>query len=346
MAAGKRVWQNYNFPFSDQENVSQSFMDYSSASVLNIGLDEHEKRLVIDSKQSHDSQLQRLVAKHPSLPFLEPNQRSSFVPEETLNNYQLSGFLRRKQLNFDISTAHVDNFSAYHPDIMYSTATDLLQEEMNCFPWSTCGNMRHKIDVYRPWQRKEGYCKLCSNFRKASMFQDSKPSQVMKHLGTALPDVCPSLLESLLKESTALEIPRFHFDTFLGNSLSCHTLQTDGKALLVYPSGAGLDILNSSCITQSQESVDEESTSLPFEPILSEQQFSIRGQIRQIDCSSYSHNNVVVGTRSQYNCSFFQSCPNISKERNSVSSLNTFLLAYKFSIRPSSTAQCFVQIGR
>lgn len=324
MAAENCAWQSYNFPFSEHENVSQSFIDYSNASVLNVDLDEHGQRLSVHSKQSHDSRSQRLVAKHPSLPFREPSQRSS-VPEETVNDYQLRGRLRRDQLNRDTSTVHVDNFSVDHTDVMYGTVAGLLQEEINCPPWSTCANIRHAGDFCLPWKRKDKFCQLCSNIRQASVQQDSNPSQVLKHLGAALPDIPPSLLENLLQESIALQIPRFHFDTLMGNSLACHTLEH--QAFLMYPSGAGLDILNFSQISPFPESVDERSIPLSCEPVLSKQQFSIQGQIRQIDFSCYCRNNIVVGSRSQYSCSFFQSCPYGSREGDSVSTSN--LSAYK-----------------
>ena len=325
MAAEKQSWQSYNFPFSGQEHVSQSFIEYGSASVLNIDLDEDGQRLVIHSNQLHDSLFQRrLVAKHPSLPFLEPNQRCSSLPEETLNDYQLGGCLRRDQLNFNASTVHVDNFSADHPDVMYGTIVDLLQEEMSCPPWSTCGNNKHKIDVYFPWKRKDDCCKVCYNIRHASAHRNSNPNQILKHLGATLPDISPTLLDNLLQESNALEISRLHFDAFMGNSLTCHALEEDYQALLMYPSGPGLDILNFSHISHvplSMVSATKECTSLPFHPVLLKQQFSVQGRIRQIDFSSYSYNNIVIGSRSQYNCTFLQRRPTGSDEGGYVSTM-------------------------
>ena len=61
-------------------------------------------------------------------------------------------------------------------------------------------------------------------------------------------------------------------------------------------------------------------------PILSRQQFALQGAIKQIDISSHSSEDVVVGIRSQYNCSFFQSHPNSSTDRNLVSLIIIILL--------------------
>ena len=292
--------QSYNFPFSHQENVSQSFIDYSSASVSNIDLDEDDRTLVIYSKKSHNSRRQRLVARHPSLPFL---------PVETVNDYHFNGFLHRYELNCDIPSvalSHVDNFSAYHPDIMYGTAVDLLQEKMNVPPWSTCMNMRR--DPSLPWKQKTVNCKLSSKVRQASLRENDDLFKAIEYLGKTVPDISPSLLQNLLQESITLESSTLHFDTLMGNSLACHASKTDNQAVLMYPSGAGLDILNFSNILQFSESADNDGTSSSSssEPIVSMQQFSIQGQIRQIDFSSHSGNNMVIGTRSQYSCSFFQ----------------------------------------
>ena len=314
MVGGKfTVMQSYNFPFSHQENVSQSFIDYSSASVSNIDLDEDDSTLVIYSKKSHNSQRQRLVATHQSLPFL---------PVEMLNDCHFNGFLRRYELSRDIPSvvlSHVDNFSAYHPDIMYGTIVDLLQEDMSVPPWSTCENTRHNKDPFWPRKQKQAHCKLCSNVRKASLRENGDLFQTIKHLGTSVPEISPSLLENLLQESITLESSRFHFDTCMGNSLACHTSEADNQAVVMYPSGAGLDILNFSNILLFSGSADKDGTSSTSEPIISMQQFSIQGQIRQIDVSSYSGNNIVVGTRSQYSCSFFQSCSTDSTDGNLVS---------------------------
>lgn len=207
----------------------------------------------------------------------------------------------------------MDTFSADHPDIMYGTAADLLKEEMNRPPFSTCSNNKNKVDFYFPWKRREDCCKLCSKIRYASLNKESNPGQMLKQLGTTLPDISPRLLENLLQESNALDTCRLHFDTFLGNSLSCYALDTEQQALLLFPSGPGLDVLNFTHVPCSTEQ------NTHFHPLLSKQQFAIHGQIRQIDFSSYSHKNVVAGIRSQYNCAFFQSCPSISNKDNSVS---------------------------
>lgn len=315
----RSCWQSYNFPFSGQENVSQSFIDYSSASVLNIDLDDHDESLIIHSKKLHNSRPQRLVAKHQSLPFLGPNiSPSSSLPETTMNDRHLSDFLHSGEFNPYSPTEHVHNFSICHPDIMYRTAHDLLREEVNCYPWNSCRNLRYGVDLSKPWNHKETYCQMCRNLLKARKYQDNNNYlQVLKHLGTTLPDISPSLLENLLQESISLETSQLHFDTFMGNSLACQVLDGSQQALLMYPSGAGLDTLNFSNILQF--SGDFDSTSLPSEPVLSNQQFSLQGQIRQIDFSSFSGNNIAVGTRSQYNCSFFKSYSNDSSKGNLVS---------------------------
>lgn len=309
--------QSYNFPFSHQENVSQSFIDYSSASVSNIDLDEGDRTLVIYSKKSHNSQRQRLVARHQSLPYL---------PVEIVNDYHLNGFLHRYELNCDIPSvvlSHVDNFSAYHPDIMYGTVVDLLHEDMNVPPWSICMNIRRDRDPSMPWKQKTVNCKLCSKVRQVSLRENDDLFKAIKYLGKTVPDISPLLLENLLQESITLESSRLHFDTFMGNSLACHASKADNQAVLMYPSGAGFDILNFSNILQFSESADNDGTSSSSpsssKPIVSMQQFSIQGQIRQIDFSSHSGNNMVIGTRSQYSCSFFQSCSTDSTDGSLVS---------------------------
>lgn len=323
MAASKHEFQGYNFPFSGQENVSQSFVDYGSPSMLNIHLEEHGKKLFLHSKQSHDSQLQRLVANQVCLPFLEPNQRSSIVPEETLNDYQLSGHLCRDRISFEKANVHVDNFSTDHPEIMYSTISDLVQNDLNCLPWDTCDTLKSNSSL--PWKGKETKCKLCYSFRRAYNNQKSNPARVMTHLASALSDISPVLLYDLFQESHALEAPRFHYDTFLGNCLSCHSLETGHQGLLMYPSGPGLDVLNFSHVSQYSgfmEFEGTESNSTPFKPVLSNQQFAVHGQIRQIDMAIYSQSNIIVGVRSQYNCSFFQSNTTACREGVSINIIN------------------------
>lgn len=312
MAARKHGFQGYNFPFCGEENVSQSFVDYGSPSMLNIDLDEHGKKLVIHSKQCHSSEFQRLTANQLSLPFLEPNQRSLSIPEETLFDYQLRGRSYRGHKRFEKCSVHVNNFSADHPDIMYSTVAELVQDDMNCYPWNTCDML--KSNSFLPWKRKESSCKLCSNFRQSYTNQNSNCARVVKYLASALPDLSPVLLYNLFQESHALEIPRFHYDTFLGNCLACYTLETDHQGLLMYPGGPGLDVLNFSHISQSVEFEGAEISNLsPLQPVLLKQQFAVQGRIRQIDFAAYSHNNIIVGVRSQYHCSFFQSLPSASE---------------------------------
>ncbi len=325
MAARKHTLQGYNFPFCGEENVSQSFFDYGSPSMLNIGLDEQGKKLVIDSKQSHDSQLQRLAAKNLSLPFLEPNQRSLAIPEETLFDYQSSGRSFRDKKTSEKCGVHVDNFSADHPDIMYSTMAELVQDDMNCYPWITCNVLKSKFNSFLPWRKKETTCKLCLKFTKAIANQNSNPAGVVKDLASALPDVSPELLYNLLQESHALEIQRLDYDTFLGNCLACYTSETDRQGLLMYPSGPDLDVLNFSHISQPMDFEGAELSNLsPLKPIMSTQQFAVQGRIRQIDFTSYSHNNIIVGLRSQYHCSFFQSNPCASGEEGKVSKSTSY----------------------
>ncbi|KAJ7328642.1 TATA box-binding protein-associated factor RNA polymerase I subunit C [Desmophyllum pertusum] len=277
MAARKHAFfQGYNFPFCGEENVSQSFIDYGSPSILNIDLDKKDQKVVIHSRQTHDSHiLQRLVANQLSLPYMEPNERSSTIPEETPSGFRFihgdngkpyrckraefersnPGGLSRNRLSSEKYNLHVENFSEDHRDVMYSTIAELVQDEFNCYPWNTC-NM-FKSNSFLPWQRKELGCKLCS--------------------------------------------------------------KTNHQGLLVYPSGPGLDVLNFSHISQCSDVVDFENTCTEnsvssLKPVLSNQQFAISGRIRQIDFSSYSPNNMIIGIRSQYHCSFFQSIPGGSTE--------------------------------
>lgn len=320
MAAWRHAFQRYNFPFCGEEKVSQSFIDYGSPSVLNIDMDEQGQKLVIHSNQSHDSKLQRLAANQPSLPFLEPNQRSSSIPEENLNDYQFRRRSRRDRISVEKCGVHVENFLADRPDVMYSSITELVHDDTNCHPWKTCDLLKSNSSL--PWKQTETSCKLCSNFRQACTHQNSNPARVVKHLTSALADISPVLLYNLFQESHALEIPRFHYDTFLGNSLACNSLETDHQGLLMYPSGPGLEVLNFSHIPQCCESMDFENAEYylsTLKPELSKQQFAVQGRIRQIDFASYGHSNIIVGIRSQYHCSFFQSHPSASGEGEKVS---------------------------
>ena len=324
MAAWCNALQGYNFPFCGEENVSQSFVDYGSPSMLNIDMEDQGQKLLFHSSQSDDSRLQRLAAKQPSLPFLEPNQHSSSVPEENLNDYQ---FLRRsfkEQTSVEKCGMDVENFSADRPDIMYASVAELVHDDMNCRVWKTCDLFKFNSSL--PWKQKEtscrSSCKLCSNFCQARKNQNSNAAQVVKHLTSALPDISPVLLYNLFQESHALEIPRFQYDTFLGNGLACKSLGTDHQGLLMYPSGSGLEVFNFSSISQCFESIDFENAeynSSSFKPQLSKQQFVVQDRIRQVDFASYSCSNIIVGIRSHYHCSFFQSCPSASGEGDKVS---------------------------
>ena len=323
MAARRHALQGYNFPFCGEENVSQSFVDYGSPSMLNIDIDQGQKPL-IHSNQSDDSQLQRLAASQPSLPFLVPNQRSSSIPEETLTDYQFRRRSCKQQISVEKCGVQVENFSADRRDIMYSSIAELVYDDMNCHPWKTCGLFKSNSSL--PWKQKENSCrascKLCFNFGQACKNQNSNAARVVKHLSSALPDISPALLYSLFQESHALEIPRFQYDTFLGNSLACNSLGTDHQGLLMYPSGPGLEVFNFSYISQCCKSTDFENVddnSSPLKAELSKQRFVVQGRIRQIDFASYSHSNIIVGIRSQYHCSFFQSCPSACGEGDKVS---------------------------
>ena len=315
MAAWCNNFQVFNFPFSDEENVSQSFVDYGSPSMLNIDMEDQAQKLLFHSNQSDSSQLQRrLATNQPSLPFLEPNQRSSSVPEETFDDFTVGK-----------CGVNVENFSADHPDIMYSSVSELVHDDMNCHSWKTCDLFKSISSL--PWKQEEtlcsrSSCKLCSCFRHACQSQNSNAARVIKHLTSALPDISPEFLYDIFQESHALEIPRFQYDNFLGNSLACTSLETDHQGLLMYPSGFGLEVFNFSCISQCCEFTDfetEEYSLPPLKPELSKQQFIVQDRIKQIDFASYSHSSILVGIRSQYHCSFFQSCPSASGEGDKVS---------------------------
>ena len=320
MAAWSHALPGYNFPFCGEENVSQSFVDYGSPSILNIDMEDQGQKPLIYSNQSYDSQLQRLAANQPSLPFLVPNQRSSSIPEETLDDYQFRRRSYKEQISVEKCGVHVENFSADRPDIMFSSIAELVHDDRNCHPWKTCDLFKSNSSL--PWKQRETSCKLCSNFCQACKSQNSNAARVVKHLSSALPDISPVLLYNLFQESHTLEIPRFQYDTFLGNGLACKSLGTDHQGLLMYPSGPGLDVFNFSYISQCSESTDFENAernSSPLKPELSKQQFVVQGRIRQIDFASYSRSNIIVGIRSQYHCSFFQSCPSASGEGDKVS---------------------------
>ena len=318
MAAKRHCWQSFNFPFSEQEIVSHSFLDYSSSSLSNIDLDEDGKTVVIYPKKSHNSRL-RLEANHPSLPLLTPNSPSCSLSLKTMVDSNL-----RDDAVSEISSNHLSNFSTYHPDVMYGTVSGLLQEELSCYPWAICGNIRPSIDLYSPWNRKEAYCKMCSKLSKASQRRKGSGTQaILQQLKTSLSDISPSLLDDLLQESITSELSQFHFDLLMGNSLACHSLDAEQQAILIYPSGSGLDVLNFAKISQFAKATGLDDTLFCANPILTRQQFTLQGGIKQIDFSSHSSEDIVVGIRSQYNCSFFQSYPNYnsSTDGNLVSSI-------------------------
>ena len=320
MAAGKREFQGYNFPFSGQENVSQWFVDYGSPSMLNLHLEEHGKELVIYSNRSHDSQIQQLVATQTSLPFLDPNQHSPAIKGESFTDYELSVRSHENWFSLEKANIHVENFAADHPGVMYSTLTNLAQNELKRSPWGTCGAL--KSNFFLPWKVKEAWCRceLCCYFRQGFANRKSNAARVMKDLESALPDISPFLLYDLFQESNALETTRFQYDTFLGNCLSCHPLETNNQGLLMYPSGRGLDVLNLLHISMDPTHLmfeRKESGAASLTSVLSKQQFAIHGQIRQTDFSAYNQSDIIVGVRSQYNCSFFQS--NLSTYREGVS---------------------------
>ena len=296
-------FQTFNFPFAPEQNVSHSFIDYGCTSALDLDLEEETETLVVHSKRSRGERekKQQLFARQPSLPFLEPNELSSFLPEETLSDYQLEG---RK--NIGKSTIHVDNFCTDHPDIMFGTLGELLKDELNCQPWNTCGKLCKTSNLLMgPAERA---CEFCASFNKASSHLTSPSARLIQQLGTALPDIPPQLLENFCLQSNMLEIPRLHYDTFVGNVLATHTSKDD-QCLLMYPSGHDLDVVNFSHvlpIPQSLEFSIQQSSSPPFKPIVKCQQFANQGRVQQIDCASFGGNSIIVGIRSRYNCTFFQ----------------------------------------
>ncbi|XP_022791777.1 uncharacterized protein LOC111331015 [Stylophora pistillata] len=298
--------------------------------MLNLHLEEHGKELVSYSNRSHDLQIQQLVATQTSLPFLDLNQRSSAIIEQTFTDHELSARLYKDWVSLGKANVHVENFSADHPGIMYSTVTNLAQTDLKGSSWGTCGAL--KSNFFMPRKGKEALCrcKLCYNFREGYANRKSNAARVMKDMESALSDIPPFLLYDLFQESNALETTRFQYDTFLGNCLSCHSSETNDQGLLMYPSGPGLDVLNLLLISVDPTNPlfeGKEIGSASFTSVLSKQQFAIHGQIRQTDFSTYSQSDIIVGVRSQYNCSFFQSSPSACRDGLSIEPLETLALS-------------------
>ena len=120
----------------------------------------------------------------------------------------------------------------------------------------------------------------------------------MQQLKRTLSEISPSLLDDFLQESITSELSQFHFDLFMGNSLAGHSLNAEQQAILLYPSGSGMHVFNFAKMSQFAKAADLDDTLFSANPMLSRQQFALQGAIKQIDISSHSSVDVVVGIRS------------------------------------------------
>ena len=181
----------------------------------------------------------------------------------------------------DISPIHLSNFSSCHPDVMYGTVSGLLQEELSCYPWGICANIRPSMDLYLPWNRRETHCNQCSKLCKAAQGRKGSGTHaIMQQLKRTLSEISPSLLDDFLQESITSELSQFHFDLFMGNSLAGHSLNAEQQAILLYPSGSGLDVFNFAKMSQFARAAGLDDTLFSANPLLSRQQFALQGAIK------------------------------------------------------------------
>ena len=152
------------------------------------------------------------------------------------------------------------------------------------------------------------------------------------NLHEGLSDIPSGLLYDLLNESYEKKIAEWHYNSLQGNGLACVSFERRGNGapaccILCYPSGCNLDELNTAYLTESGSSDEtHETTDTVISPRLScvsSQKFKLQGRLNQLDSSVYPSSQVLVGARTQYQCSFLTGFYNTDKNLVSVKPAGT-----------------------
>ena len=286
-----RVFPSFNFPYSANGEVNESFVDYGSSSALNLDVDI-AGNVIFQAKQPYRIQKQawRVISRQPSTPILPPNEQCS-IADETLADFERAE-PRKTTTN---SSKHVCNFSSDFSEVMHGTMAQLLREQLNVTPWNSCPKLTTESLSSKDFFGHD--CLLCKDQWKCKppTPKQSESLAFKENLSTALVDVPAQLLEGLLKESYEQRIEQLKFDTLQGNVLA-YALRGDSQGVLVYPSGPVMEVLNVSSCNCSEEKV-------VIAPI---QQFALNGSVKQVVCESAVQDQLLVAARGQYHCTFFQ----------------------------------------
>ena len=324
MSAGEKShFSSFNFP--SISNSNQSFLEYGNTALLNLDVDEKSGKIRAHSGRENRRGKFQLVAKQPSLPFLSPNNRSCIPDIDQIKIYEVEdpaniGWKRYTKEKHAASKArqHVQHLFSDHPEKMFACTAELLQNELVDSGFHTCYS--HSNDdvmkfVERNDERHKMQCRLCRNL---AMYRTKKLSFHSKNfLGTlheGLADIPVSLVIELLNESYEQKMNDLYYNSLQGNNLACLPLVNSARAngesssLLCYPSGPNLEVLNTCILTDIDNSRETDAAidtvGSPCLSIASSQQFQLQGRLNQLDCAFYTPDQVLIGARTQYQCSF------------------------------------------
>ena len=328
MARDCTSFPSFNYPSSS--NASQSFLEYGNTALVNLDADEQDGSTHVHSARGRRRSKFHLVSRQPSIPFLKPNNCSSVLDVDQIK-YEVEGlklqwnpFRNDRKIVFSEARNHVRNIFRDHPEIMYGCTAKILQDEF------LDSNSKFVICDTQPWSNtkdvvKSGkhyqLCRFCRTLGMPEKHINSSLSLPQK-LHCGLSEIPTELLYDLVHESYEQKIIDCYYNSLQGNNLVCVKFEksVDGPSacLMCYPSGSNLDELNTGYLTEISNSNEcDSAVLLPPLSYVSSQHFQLLGRLNQLDCCTFTPNQVMLGARTQYQCSFLAG--NFDTEKNLVS---------------------------
>lgn len=320
MADQKRsIFPTFSYPFCSDGSHQQSFVDYGSLSCYDIHIDEDDKSVYTTSKHSHHEESRnKFVAVQPTIPLLFSSETvflsrnfPSVNPDRIFTVASNHDYSYEYPIIDQISDFYIDN-----PEVCFPEGLDIVHSECECEPWSLRSLFKKKIhskyELNNPRLDQERFARLfvSSPLRKsADLFVYKNEVEMPQGLRETLLDIPPQVMFDMMNESIKQQKHEIlHFDIFQGNTLCYCELPNNQRSnwLLFYPSGPNLDTLNMNGITLKHDQEDEDE--YLSKPVLEDPCYTVpvNSAIRQIDTVSNECDGILVVSRTQYSCLFFQ----------------------------------------
>lgn len=258
---------SFNFPYTAEADLRQSFCAYGSTGPLFVYQDEEENtiRCVTQKTGNTASTRVRLTARKPTLPLKPPNkvcQRFTFEKNDL-------------ELEWNCKNHYMNNLSKDHGDIVQESLAKIVHEEVMQRNWKPC-----------------------------NAYQTKNTASFLGNFFDDISDIPLEMLDDLFQETFVEE--NFEWTgKYFGNCVAhqVNSISGDPVVILAHPSGDIMDKLSLSSVQFHPDNNGLLSTKL----LPGKHTFNFPNRIRQINTINAGQScSSIMAVRTDYTCSFLK----------------------------------------